>query len=342
MVWLPIVEQQSGGWNDNMQRQFESLQSTMSWYSIYHPSLVPKALIWFLRKEWKYKTKPILVVLDRQGRVLCHNALHMMWIWGTYAFPFTSAREEALWREETWRLDLLVDGIDAEILNWIQEDKYVILYGSIDVDWVRKFLKEARRVGVAAQVPLEMVYVGKSNSIEQVRRVLDTVVLEKLPTHYWLVQSMIWFFWARLESMLFSKFQLQQADDHDIVMQEIQKLLCYDKHDGCFILAKGFSILVNGLANTGLQTLMEYDMWKEQADREGYGLAFEQHYRKLHTVVAAPCCRFEFSEAMGRIPDKLRCPECQRQMRILTTFQCRHDDNVDDPMSIAAFRRPTI
>lgn len=61
----------------------------------------------------------MVVVLDPQGRVSCPNAIHMMWIWGSAAYPFTSSREEALWKEETWRLELLVDGIDQEILNWV-------------------------------------------------------------------------------------------------------------------------------------------------------------------------------------------------------------------------------
>ncbi|KAE8021422.1 hypothetical protein FH972_007315 [Carpinus fangiana] len=67
---------------------------------------------------WIPIDKPILVVLDSRGKVVSPNAIHMMWIWGSNAFPFTSSREEALWMEETWRLELLVDGIDQTILNW--------------------------------------------------------------------------------------------------------------------------------------------------------------------------------------------------------------------------------
>ena len=119
LVWIPIVDLQNTEWTDPMQRQFDSLQATMPWFSVYHPTLISKPVIWFIQREWKYKNKPILVVLDPQGRVACPNAIHMMWIWGSAAFPFTSAREEALWREETWRLELLVDGIDPEILNWV-------------------------------------------------------------------------------------------------------------------------------------------------------------------------------------------------------------------------------
>jgi hypothetical protein len=118
LVWIPIVDQTSE-WTDQKQMQFEHLRESMPWYSVYHPSLISKAVVWFIQSEWKYKNKPILVVLDPLGRVACPNAIHMMWIWGSAAFPFTSYKEETLWKDETWRLELLVDGIDSEILNWV-------------------------------------------------------------------------------------------------------------------------------------------------------------------------------------------------------------------------------
>ena len=217
------------------------------------------------------------------------------------------------------------------------------MYGGGDLEWVRRFVREARKVATAARIQLEMVYVGKSNHKDQVRRVLDAILQEKINTHSWQEQSMIWFFWTRLESMLFSKIQLKQADDLDLELQEIKKLLSYDKQDGWFVFAKGSTVVTNGHANTGLQTLMEYEnIWKVQADREGFEKAFNEHYGKLHAV-ANPCCRFEFSLTMGRIPEKLRCPECRRNMRILTTFQCCHDENIDDTMFVAAaIAPPTI
>lgn len=118
VVWLPIVDP-AIPWTDAKQQQFENLQTNMPWYSVYHPSLIDRAVIKFTREEWHFQKKPILVVLDPHGRVVSPNALHMMWIWGSLAFPFTIAKEEALWREETWRLELLVDAIDITVLNWV-------------------------------------------------------------------------------------------------------------------------------------------------------------------------------------------------------------------------------
>ncbi|XP_031380311.1 protein SIEVE ELEMENT OCCLUSION B-like [Punica granatum] len=324
VVWIPVFDRSKTQWTDEMQKQFEALQSTMPWYTVYHPSLIDQAVIRFIREIWHFRRKPILVVLDPQGKVVSPNAIHMMWIWGSNAFPFTTIREENLWREETWRLELLVNGIDPTILNWIREGKYIFLYGGDDIEWIRKFTATARQVAVAARIPLEMVYVGKSDKREQVRRTVTAITVEKL-SYCWEDLAMIWFFWTRLESMLFSKIQLGKADDHDIVMQEIKRLLSYDKSGGWAVLAKGSSVVVNGHATTMLPTLVEYDLWKEHVPNKGYDLAFKDHHDKLHGI-AYPCCRFEFPSAAGRIPEWMKCPECQRLMDKLTTFLCCHDD----------------
>ncbi|XP_044465651.1 protein SIEVE ELEMENT OCCLUSION B isoform X2 [Mangifera indica] len=330
VVWIPIVDE-SVKWNETMQKQFEALQASMPWYTVHHPSLIEKAVIKFIKEVWHFKNRPILVVLDPQGKVVSPNAIHMMWIWGINAFPFTSTREEALWKEEIWRLELLVDGIDLEILGWIREGKYIFLYGGDDLEWIRKFTKAARSVATAASIPLEMVYVGKSTKREQVRRITASIQVEKL-SHFWQDHTMVWFFWTRLESMLFSKIQLGKADSLDPMMQEIKKLLSYDRDGGWAVLSKGSQVIVNGHGTIILPTLLEYDIWKEHIPVKGFDVSFKEHHQKLHGV-GHPCCRFEFSSHFGRTPHSMTCPECQRVMEKFTTFGCCHDDQVPGSFS---------
>lgn len=118
VVWLPVVDR-STPWDETKQKNFETHQLLMPWYSVYHPSLLEMAVIKYIKEVWQFKKKPLLVVLDPQGKVANPNAIHMMWIWGSLAFPFTSAREEALWKEETWRIELLADSVDPIILAWV-------------------------------------------------------------------------------------------------------------------------------------------------------------------------------------------------------------------------------
>ncbi|KAI8541390.1 hypothetical protein RHMOL_Rhmol08G0056600 [Rhododendron molle] len=322
----PIVDRPVQLWTDPMQKQFESLQSTMLWYTVHHPSQIDRAAIRFVKERWHFRNKPILVVLDPQGRVVSPNAIHMMWIWGSNAFPFTSLREEILWKEETWKLELLVNGIDQTVLNWIRDEKYIFVYGGDDIEWIRRFTTAARSVAQSARIPLEMVYVGKSSKKEQIRKIITTITNEKL-SHTW-QDLMIWFFWTRLESMLFSKIQLGKIDDQDPMMQEIKKLLSYDKSGGWAVLSRGSAVVVNGHGTKVTPTLLEYDLWKENIATKGFDRSFKDHYDMLRGT-EHPCCRFEFlsTAGTGRIPDGMKCPECLRAMEKYITFCCCHDES---------------
>ena len=118
IVWLPVVDR-STPWDETKENQFKTFQSMMPWYSVHHPSLLDVAFIRYIKEVWHFNKKVLLVVLDPQGNVVNPNAIHMMWIWGSLAFPFSSSREEALWKEENWNFQFLVDSIDPSILSWV-------------------------------------------------------------------------------------------------------------------------------------------------------------------------------------------------------------------------------
>lgn len=326
IVWIPVIDG-TKEWTNAMQVQFEALQASMPWYSVHHPSIIEKVVIKFFRNDWHFNGKPILVVLDPQGKVVNQDAMHMMWIWQSIAFPFTSEREESLWETESWRLELLVDGIDATISDWIREGKYMFLYGGDDIEWIRKFTTEARAVAQAHHIPLEMVYVGRSHNKELVRKVCAAIKVEKLSS-YWQDPTMVWFFWTRLESMISSKFQMAKVDHHgDVIFQEIQRLHSYDKgHVGWALLAKGSTIVVTGHGPIALTTLIEQTQWKDLALKQGFDVAFKAYYTKLH-VREYPCHRVQFPFG-GRVPHIMVCPDCRRLMQKHTTFVCCHEDVV--------------
>ncbi|KAI3766467.1 hypothetical protein L2E82_16527 [Cichorium intybus] len=109
VVWIPIVDP-SVNYTDEMNRKFEEMKEKMPWYSVSHPSIIDRAVVRLIGDRWHFRRKPILVVLDPQGRELSPNAIHMMWIWGSNAFPFTSIKEERYvgwWRENGSNLDPL-------------------------------------------------------------------------------------------------------------------------------------------------------------------------------------------------------------------------------------------
>jgi hypothetical protein len=112
VVWLPILDRLTP-W----QEKFKTLQSMMPWYTVLDPSIMEPAVVKYIKDAWHFAKKSILVSLDPQGRVVSQNALHMLWIWGNLAFPFTSEKEESLWKSETWTPGLLVGDIDPAVLD---------------------------------------------------------------------------------------------------------------------------------------------------------------------------------------------------------------------------------
>ncbi|TXG54755.1 hypothetical protein EZV62_020011 [Acer yangbiense] len=320
VVWLPILDP-TIPWTETKQERFEDLKSTMPWYTVHHPSLIDRAVIKFTKEVWNFQKKPILVVLDPHGRVVCPNALHMMWIWGSLAFPFTTAKEEALWREETWRLELLVDGIDPVVMNWMNEGRYICLYGGEDMDWIRKFTTTANAVAQAAGISLGMVYVGKSNPKERVRRNNATITEENL-SHCWQDLTSIWYFWVRIASMWHSKNQLGKTVENDHVMNEIMTMLSFDGSEGGWaVLARGNSELVRAKGGLFLTCLQDYEKhWREPARQKGVIPALQDHLNQLHTP--HHCNRFVLPGTAGSIPENVVCSECGKSMQRYIMYQC--------------------
>ncbi|KAF8390539.1 hypothetical protein HHK36_025066 [Tetracentron sinense] len=321
IVWIPIVERST--WGEPMQSQFDKLQSVMPWYSVHHPSSVEPAVMKYIKEVWHFTKKPLLVVLDPQGRVVSRNALHMIWIWGSVAFPFTSAREEALWKEESWKLELLVDGIDHNILTWISGGRYICLYGGEDIEWIKKFTTAARKVAHDAGIPLEMVYVGKSNPKERVRKTASTITLDKL-SHCWADLTSIWFFWVRLESMWHSKMQHGKTVENDVIMQEIMTMLSFDgSEQGWAVISRGSAEMAKAKGDTILKCFEEFDLWKENSVPDRFVPALNEHLHKLHTP--HHCNRLILPGTTGHIMERVVCAECGRPMEKFIMYRCCTD-----------------
>nr|CAD1824466.1 unnamed protein product [Ananas comosus var. bracteatus] len=324
IIWLPITDKHDP-WDESKDATFHRLVSVMPWYSAHHPSSVDPVVAKYVREMWHFEKKPLLVVLDPQGRVVCPNALHMIWIWGSLAYPFTSNREEALWKEETWRLEFLIDEIDPILLSSIKEGKYVCLYGSEDIEWIRKFTTLMRHACEEVGVQVEMVYVGKSNPKERVRKVVAAIAAEKLSS-YWEDLVMIWFFWVRLESMWHSKIQRGKSVDDDPIMQEVMTMLSFDGSDeGWAVISRGSFEMVKSGGKKLVDCLVQFDEWKASVEGEdgfvrALTTALVPHQTREH------CTRLILPVDARRIQEQLVvCAECKRPMEKYVLYRCCND-----------------
>ncbi|KAH1098206.1 hypothetical protein J1N35_015127 [Gossypium stocksii] len=326
VIWIPIVDR-STTFDDTKRKQFESLQAMMPWYSVGHPSMIQPAVMRYIKEVWGFNKKPLLVVLDPQGRVVNPNAMPMMFIWGSMAFPFTKLREEALWKEETWRIELLADSIDPSIINWLTDRKFICLYGGEDMNWIRKFTTTAKAVAKTANIQLEMLYVGKSNPRERVRRNMTNIELENL-SHTLSDISLIWFFWVRLESMWHSRAQHGVTVRNDLIMQEILTMLGFDGSDqGWAVISRGADEMARAKAETFLKSLEEYTAWEAAAAEKGFIPALNDHFRSLRTE--HHCNRLTLPgisvAEIGSIKDTVVCVDCGKPMEALLMFRCCTD-----------------
>lgn len=325
VVWLPVVpNHRSIPWTEVNQKKFEVLQDTMSWFSVFHPSLLDPAAIKYIKEVWHFNHKSLLVVMDPHGNIVNPNAMHMIWIWGIVAFPFTRLREESLWRDEDWRIELLVDSIEPKILDWIRDDKYICLYGGDDLDWIRKFTKTARSVAATAGIQLEMLYVGKSNPKEKVRKNNEIIQLEKL-SDVLPDLNLIWYFWVRLESMLHSKLQHGKSFEDDPILREINVMLTYDGNDqGWAVICRGskeWMRRANG--DTVLTSLTNHAEWEEDAGKRGFLPALNDHLEANRSE--HHCNRLILPGTTGMVPERVVCAECGRSMERFILYRCCTD-----------------
>ncbi|RAL47553.1 hypothetical protein DM860_011291 [Cuscuta australis] len=328
IVWLPILERPTTatmGWNTEMDAKFKERQAMMPWYTLHHPSLLEPAVLKFVKEKWHFTKKMMLVALDpHQGKVASLNALHMVWIWGNLAYPFTIAKEESLWSmEPSWNIELIVDGIDQNIIEWSEQGKYICLYGGENIEWIKSFTSLVKSVAERAGIELHMVYVGKSNNRERVRKINDTITKEGL-SHCWNDWNLVWYFWARINSMLYSKLLLGRKHRDDKVMDEVLNLLGFDgSEEGWAIISRGSFEMARAKSDVLLNTLGNFEEWEGDARVQGFVPALIAYFLKLRTP--HHCNRVILPGIGGDVPEVIVCSECGRQMEKFFMYRCCAD-----------------
>ncbi|CAI9757383.1 unnamed protein product [Fraxinus pennsylvanica] len=319
IVWLPIVDR-SISWNERHDIKFRQLQSIMPWYTLHHPNLLQQAVARYIKEVWHYVKKPILVALDPQGKVVSQNAFHIVWIWGNNAYPFTNEKEEALWKDKTWALPLIVDGIDPFLLESIKENKYICLYGGEDIEWIRRFTTTAKNVAKDADIILELVYAGKSGSREKVERI-NKIIDENKYSGFWNEITIVWYFWTRLESMMHSKIHRGRTVKDDQILQEALTLLTYNGDDKWALICRGSSPqTARARGDMFLTSLEDFSSWKEEANQKGFVPALVDYFQGHHTT--NHCNRLILPGINGDIPEMVICTECHRPMDKYYMYSC--------------------
>lgn len=296
IVWIPVVDE----WTDKLRKKFDSLKSKMPWYVLHH--FAPIKGIKYIKEELHFNQKPLVVVLSPQGKILHHNAFHMIQVWGVKGFPYTEDKEKSITQELKWVVSLLVD-IDIQI-KW-EEEKFVIIYGGKDKAWIQEFTKFATAL-------------ANDTNIKQAKTSIELLSLESQKP------NVVNKFWTKVESLFLTK--MNNNDTTDSVKQQVEKLLSYKNETGWAIVTKGSIVIAVGHGTTVSKTVSEFDKWKEVAIKKGFEHAFNEHHKKVAPSFHL-CSHLEIHKVAGKIPDFVECPDCRRRMEVFITYKCCHDED---------------
>jgi hypothetical protein len=303
IIWVPIPSSQK--WTDEEKEIFDFYSNSLPWISVRQPWLMSSTILNFFKQEWHYKdNEAMLVVIDSNGRFVNMNAMDMVLIWGVKAYPFSVSREDELWKEHGWSINLLLDGIHPTF-----EGREICIFGSENLDWIDEFVSLARKIQNLG-FQLELIYL--SNQRRDERAMEESSILFS-PT----LQQL---FWLRLESIERSKLKriVIEPSKPDRVFEEVRNLLDFDygKHRGWGIIGNGSTAeTVDGEKMT--ERMRKIVRWGEYAKGLGFTEAIEIAAEKpcelSHTAVVP------FEEALTM--KVVTCEKCKWPMKRFVAYQ---------------------
>lgn len=144
------------------------------------------------------------------------------------------------------------------------------------------------------------------------------------------------FFWIRLQGMALSRIQyLSKArldEENDEIMQGLKKLLAYEAEGSTVgvwaLLSKADRIIACDIGEKMYAVMNEYEKWKENAEDNGFDMAFKDCYEMLGssspTLTQHLCCSLNYSSNLDEISETVSCPQCNHSMQKFVTFSCCH------------------
>nr|GMC46855.1 protein SIEVE ELEMENT OCCLUSION B-like [Ipomoea batatas] len=353
MLWIPIVDDHVA-WSN---QQFENLVVKMRFLSMDDPrKQVAQRFIRFVNENFSstfhIRKEPVIISLDKQGKIIHSNAMHMMLIWDPHNIEvndkinawsrdilekiqklkstssmYTSEREITLWqKEKAWNLGLLLGNIDDIIKSW---ENHIFLYGGNDAKWVQEFTSKVMEVSSKTHSNIQLAYVGKNEMIrasiikENKGRILTR------PYH-------VWWFWTRLQSSFLSRINYLNATSpggdecNDEIARGFKNLLACESESATIKgwALKGQKVIVSGNGAKMLRVMNEYQNWTKSMAPESFGEPFKDYYKMISSCSfnSHPYCALEHPTTLKETIENEKCPECSYHMQKYITFTCKHGD----------------
>ena len=184
----------------------------------------------------------------------------------------------------------------------LQPGKYIFFYGGKDKEWIQQFTKFASALANDA-------------TIKEARITIELFCVENEP------QSVISKFWSAIEGLFLTKMNKTTS----AVTREVQKMLSYKNEAGWALLSIGSTVVVAGHGSTIIKTVAEFDKWKEIIVKKGFEVGFKEYHQQVVKTIHR-CTYLEIPNVAGKIPDVIKCPECDRTMNVFISYKCCHKE----------------
>ncbi|XP_019193027.1 PREDICTED: protein SIEVE ELEMENT OCCLUSION B-like [Ipomoea nil] len=330
LVWLPVLDKPEDWkeFEDNI-GLFEQKRGLMPWHVVRKPQFLDPTIIAFIKNSWELEKKSKIMVFDSEGRLEKENALPMILVWGSLASPFTTSKEDELWRsEKQWNLELLLTvPMRADLKLNIEEDKYICLFGGEEVNWIEQFTELTEHAVKDSGVSMEMRYIG--GSIPRNTEEIHKAKVAESWNNIFIDRSLSWLFWARIEVMF--DYCLKRGinwdkDSGNPILEGLVTMRSFDKsRRGWAMICKGADKITRAFSDVMLKCFEEYDeKWKREVKGGEYFL------EALKSRIEQNCETLYFPQSSEGIPEKKICVVCRRVMRKSFTFSCWGEDDAGD------------
>ncbi|KOM33857.1 hypothetical protein LR48_Vigan02g000700 [Vigna angularis] len=300
ILWLPVVED----WNLLHRAEYDSLKLEMPWYVVEY--FFPLAGIRLIREDLNYKNKPIIPVLNPQGRVVNYNAMHMIFVWGIDAFPFRPSDDDVLTQKWNW-FWAEMKKVNPRLQDIIKADSFIFIYGGNDKKWMQEFTLAVEKIKrheiiKRADAVIEHYPFGKE----------DPRIVPR--------------FWVGIESLFANMIQKTHKDP---TIDEIKSLLILkQKQPGWVLLSKGSNVKLLGKGEAMLATAGDFEIWKEKVlEKAGFDVAFKEYYEQKRRGYPQECSHMQLANYPADILHPINCPDtgCGRSMEIASvSYKCCH------------------
>ncbi|KAF8014422.1 hypothetical protein BT93_H0291 [Corymbia citriodora subsp. variegata] len=288
LVWVPVVDAK-----DDNEEELQKFKSLMPWAFRVDPFKMNKWATTYIKEEWRFKRETKVVVLDSHAWVENTDAMPMLRIWGTDAYPYTETESTHPWTEPCNWVELVIKEplVSRETLDAIRRTEYMLFYG-----------------GTPATSTDEV-----TSAIPNLR----VVQIENTECFFIRLRSCLI---CRLQALQILKTEIEPSEPlNDPILYELCEAYKACQGGGFAILTKGLDLSMQHVGPFGTT-------WEQVVDLAIHGgrinLA-EAFKKKNNKVQERSACVHVYIPDYPGLGD-LRCPFCRQFMGYDLSFKCCH------------------